>query len=138
MKRSVQLIRLLAAVLIAFAACYFVVLYDEFSTIRFPFDHPRADGHWIPPGSEFFGAFVHESHSIAGEFVSAHRTRAYAVPVTGLLVGILLIWRWPQFYALNELVVSAMWVLSLLWAGFVVLMWHVQNIPIYHGNRWHY
>jgi Trk-type K+ transport system membrane component len=138
MTRSVQLIRLLASVLIAFAACYFVVQYDAFSTIRFPFDHPQADGHWVPPSAEFFGTFVRESHLVGAEFVTAHRKHAYAVPVVGLLVGILVIWRWPRFHVLTELVVSAMWVLGLLWAGFAVLMWHVQNIPIYHGGRWHY
>jgi hypothetical protein len=92
-----------------------------------------ADG----PG-QAFGGFVIESRPNAGEFVTAHRTHAYVVPLTGLLLGIIIIWRWPKLHVLIELVVASLWVLAFLWAGFVLIVWQVQNIPIFHGMRWHY
>jgi hypothetical protein len=39
---------------------------------------------------------------------------------------------------LIELVVASLWVLGFLWAGFVLVVWQLQNIPIFHGSRWHY
>ncbi len=124
MTRSVQLIRLLTSVLIAFAACTFVVRYDRISAERYIYDHPRADGHWEG------GEFVIGSNSIGVcELIRAHRAHAYAAPLAGLVLGILFIWRWPQFPALAELIGSAMLVLAIVWAGFVLLSWQFQNIP---------
>jgi hypothetical protein len=60
------------------------------------------------------------------------------VPVIGLLLGITIIWRWPKLDVLMELVVACLWVLAFLWAGFVLIVWQMQNIPIFHGMRWHY
>jgi hypothetical protein len=139
MTRAVQIVRLFTATTVMSAACFFVVQYDRLAAIRYPFDHPHADGHWIPPGGPLGnGRFVPESRPQAAEFVSAYCTYAYAVPIAGLLLGILFIWRWPQRPVLTELVVSAMWVLGLIWAGFVLLEWQIQNIPVFHGMYWHY
>lgn len=133
MTRNVQFVRLLTSMVIAFGACAFVVFYDRASTIRYPFDHPNAEGSRTASGE-----FVISNRPAAGEFITAYRTYAYAVPLAGLLLGIVIIWRWPKLPALLELVVSAMWVLGLVWAGFVLLMWQGQNIPIFHGMRAHY
>ena len=137
MTRSVQLIRLLAAVVIAFAACSFVAWYDGLAYIRYPFDHPNADGH-RESADAFSGFILDESRPSGGEFVTAHRTHAYAVPLAGLILGSIIIWRWPTLHVLFELVVAALWVLAFLWAGFVLIVWQMQNIPIFHGMRWHY
>ncbi len=137
MTRSVQLVRLLAAVVIACAACLFVVSYDNFAYIRYSFDHPDADGHREPPDNAF-SKLVLESRSNACVFITAHRTHAYAVPLAGLLLGIIIIWRWPQLHVLLELVVASLWILAFLWAGVVLISWQIQNIPIFHGMRWHY
>jgi hypothetical protein len=122
MPRSVQVVRLLAAVAIAHAACWFAVFYDGVSRIRFQFDHPRD----MVIGSRF------------GEFVAVHGTHAHAVPLLTLLVGILIIWRWPKSQALMEALVSSLWILSLVWAGLILINWQVQNIPTFSGMRLHY
>ena len=70
--------------------------------------------------------------------IATHRIHAFAVPIVGLLLGILIIWRWPKRQVPTEVLVSVMWVLSLVWVGFVLLMWQTQNIPIFHGMRGHY
>ena len=137
MTRGVQLIRLLAAVVIAFAACEFVRIYDSASYTRYPFDHPNADGHTETPG-EAFGKFILESRPYVGEFVTAHRAHAFVVPFAGLLLGITIIWRWPKREVLVELVVASLRVLAILWAGLILIIWQIQNIPIFHGMRWHY
>ena len=133
MTRSIQLVRLLASVTVALGACLFVVLYDQFSYIRYPFDHPDAEGHLAAPHQ-----FILANRPPGSEFLTAHRAHAYVVPIVGLLIGILVIWRWSQFPALAELVVSAMWVLAFLWAGFAIVMWQVQNVPLFHGMRFHW
>jgi hypothetical protein len=133
MKRSVQLIRLVASVVLALAACFFVVVYDRTSTIRYPFDHPDADAYTTESGET-----VLCSRPVAGEFITAYCEYAYAVPLAALMLGVLVIWRWPEFHALIELIVSAMWVLGLIWVGFVLIMWQFQNIPLFHGMRLHY
>jgi len=137
MTRGVQLVRLVAAVAIALAACAFVTLYDRLSYARYCLDHPNADGHREPPG-EAFGEFVIESRVPAGAFITAHRAHAYVVPLAGLLLGLMVIWRWPNLHVLIELIVASLWILAFLWAGFVLIAWQMQNIPIFHGMRWHY
>ena len=89
------------------------------------------------PG-EAFGTFVLASRMSGGEFVTAHRAHAFVIPIAGLLLGITIIWRWPKLDVLVELVVAVLWVLAFLWAGFVLIIWQVQNIPMFHGMRWHY
>jgi uncharacterized membrane protein len=70
--------------------------------------------------------------------MTEHRKHAYAAPIVGLLLGSLIIWRWPDRPALLEVVVSALWILSLVWVGCALLLWQMQNIPVFHGMRWHY
>ncbi len=125
--------RLLTSVLFAAAACTFVVGYDRMSQIRYRIDHPTAEGYWASPGE-----FVLENQTDGGKFITAYRGYAYAVPLAGLLLGILVIWRWPRFPALAELVVSVMWFVGLVWAGFVLLMWQTQNVPVFYGMRSHF
>ena len=84
--------RLLTSVLFAAAACTFVVGYDRMSQIRYRIDHPTAEGYWASPGE-----FVLENQTDGGKFITAYRGYAYAVPLAGLLLGILVIWRWPRF-----------------------------------------
>jgi hypothetical protein len=122
MTRSVQVVRLLAAVSIALAACLFVIGYDGSSHIRFQFDHP---------GQTLTGCY-------AGHFVTTYGKYACAVPLAALLMGIVIIWRWPNSHALFEVVVSTLWVLAFIWAGLILLIWQAQNIPIFSGMQWHY
>jgi hypothetical protein len=137
MVRSVQITRLLAAVAIAASACLFVKLYDGLAYVRYPFDHPEADGYRVPP-EDAFGRFEIVNRPYAAKFVTAHRTHAFMVPLVGLLLGVIVIWRWPDRPVLIELVVASLWVLAFLWAWFVLVVWQLQNMPIFHGSRWHY
>jgi hypothetical protein len=133
MTRGVQVIRLAVSVIVASAACFFVVMYDQMSAIRYPFDHPDAEGYHAESGE-----FVSYERTPASLFITSHRTHAFAVPLAGLLLGLLILWRWPTFHSLIELVMSSMWVLGLVWAGFVLVVWQVNNIPMFHGMRLHY
>ena len=133
MTRSDQIIRLLASVVIAIAACTFVAVYDSMSTVRYQFDHPNADGHWTEQRE-----FVLDHLLSGAEFTTTRHAYAYAIPVAGLLIGALFMWRWQQFPALIEVVIAAMWIFAAVWAAYVLLAWEAQNIPMYHGNRWHY
>jgi hypothetical protein len=119
--------------MIALAACWFVTLYDQLSHIRYPFDHPDAEGYRTSTNE-----FIMDNQSQAGRFITAHRTHAYTVPIAGLLAGIVILWRWPKLHVLIELDVIAMWLLGLFWAGCTLIVWQMQNIPIFHGMRFHY
>jgi hypothetical protein len=121
--RSVEVVRLLAAVVIGLASCFFVAAYDGMAEIRFRHDHP---------GQEL------RARSVSGEFVTAHRQHAYAIPVVGFLLGCLIIRRRPKSKVWIELVVQTLWILAFMWACFVLIIWQVQNIPIFSGGRWHY
>lgn len=121
--RSVELVRLLAAVMIALASCLFVAAYNDLAENRFPFDHP---GQTL------------QARPDLGEFVTVHRHHAYAIPVAGLLLGSVIIWRWPKSKVLIELVVQTLWLLAFMWAGSVLLLWQIQNIPVFSAMHWHY
>ena len=122
MNRRVQIVRLMASVVVSLAACRFVVFYSGFSHIRFQFDHPDAGITWIPLTA----------------FVTEHGGVMYAVPIGALFVGLLLIWRRPNWSATFEVPVSTIWVLSLIWAGLSLIAWQMQNIPVFSGMRLHY
>ena len=123
MTRTIQVIRLLAAVVIAVAACQFVVTYDGLARIRFSFDHPGEQQSATPP--------------LAG-LITSHAQHAFAVPLATLLLGSLLVWQRPGWHTIQEVLVAALWLLSLAWAGLVIIAWQLQNIPIYSGGRFHY
>ena len=121
--RSVELVRLLAAVMIGLASCLFVAAYNNLAETRFPFDHPGQTLRARPD---------------LGVFVTVHRHHAYVIPVAGLLLGSVIIWRWPKSKVLIELVIQTLWLLAFTWAGIVLLLWQIQNIPIFSAMRWHY
>jgi len=121
--RSVELVRLLAAVVIGLGSCLFVSAYNRLAETRFPFDHP---------GQEL------RARPDIGVFVTDHQQYAYTIPVLGFLVGCLIIWQWPKSKVLIELVVQILWILAFMWAGLVLIIWQIQNIPIFSGMRWHY
>ncbi len=120
--RNVEVVRLLAAVVVGLLACLFVALYNNFARDRFRVDHPGETLSATPLGA----------------FVTAHQQQVYAIPVLGLLLGCLIIWRWPKSKDLIELVVQALWILAFMWAGNVLIVWQAQNIPLFSGMRWHY
>ena len=122
MNRRVQIVRLMASVVVSLAACRFVVVYSGFSHIRFQFDHPDAEA-----GFTHLNAFVTEYGGVM-----------YVVPAAASLVGLLLIWRRPSWSAAFELLVSTIWILSLIWAGLSLIAWQAQNIPVFSGGRVHY
>jgi hypothetical protein len=122
MTRTVQLVRLAAAVAVGLAACTFVIIYNNVSDTRFTFDHPDATAGRTP-----FINFV----TTSGIFV-------YAVPLAWLLAGIVIIWRWPKSHAMIELLVSTLWIMACIWVGLILIAWQGQNIPVFSGMRAHY
>jgi putative copper export protein len=121
MTRGALIVRLLAAAVISLASCWFVNAYNQASVVRYKFDH--LDG-----GSRTRGV----------EFVVANGRYAYVVPCVLLLAGIVTIWRWPNAPALSELVVSTLWIVALAWSASALLIWQMQNTPIFHGMRLQY
>jgi hypothetical protein len=63
---------------------------------------------------------------------------ACVAPLGALLVGIVIIWRWPNSHVLIEVIVSTLWVLALVWAGYILIFWQLMNIPLFYGLRSHY
>ncbi len=122
MTRSVQLTRLLTSVVISLATCWFVVAYHNASRIRLKFDHPDAQA----GGSDF------------SMFVTTNGAYAYVVPVVAFFVGILVIWRWPNSHVLIETIISILWVLAFVWVALILLVWQMNNVPIFHGMRANY
>lgn len=122
MTRTVQSIRLLAAVAVTIAACWFVQTYDGASRVRFQFDHPRETLVGTP----------------LGRFIVDYGAYAYALPLAALPIGGLAIWRRPYSGALIEAIVSILWVLAFVWAGLVLVIWQFQNIPVFYGGQLHY
>ena len=120
--RSVEVVKLLASVVTGLLACWFVVLYDSSARIRFSFDHP---------GETLHGPDM-------GQFVAVYQQYAYAIPILGLLMGSFIIWRWSKSKFLIELVVQVLWILAFMWAGLVLILWQVQNIPMFTAMHWHY
>jgi hypothetical protein len=120
--RSVQLVRLYAAVGVAVAACWFVVRYDFFARAQFEFDHP--------------GERLTEMRIT--EFIAAHAVNAYAVPIAAFVVGVLILYFRPNSPVLLELLMSSLWVLAFAWVLCIILVWQMQNVPIFSGMRWHY
>ena len=100
--RSVELVRLLAAVMIGLASCLFVAAYNNLAENRFTFDHP---GQTL------------QARTNLGVFVTVHQHHAYAIPVSGLLLGSVIIWRRPKSKVLIELVVQTLWLLAFMWAA---------------------
>jgi hypothetical protein len=133
MTRSVQLIRLLSAVIVATGACLFVLFYNQISTTRYVLDHPNANIHRTQSGE-----VVLEHISVGLELITAYGKCALVLPCLGLFLGVVTIWRWPKSYAVTELIVSALWVLSFLWVSVILLAWQTQNIPTFHGMRVHW
>jgi hypothetical protein len=121
MTRGVQLVRLVASVAISLAACYFVVAYSGISFAHHRLEHPDAQ-----PVVAF------------GMFLRAFGEYMYILPFSGLLIGLFVIWRWPNWQTLIETVMSALWLLALVWVGLVIWYCQVINLPIFHGMRNHY
>jgi len=114
MTRGVQVVRLLASVVISLAAYHFVVAFSQISFARHKFDHPTAQ-----PRIGF------------GVLLRAYGGYTYILPFAALLIGLLVIWRWPNRQTLVETITSALWVLAVVWVGLVVWYCQMINLPIY-------
>jgi hypothetical protein len=121
MTRGTLMVRLLGGAVVSFASCIFVNLYAELSNTRFKVDHP--DGQSMTPFNEF---------------VLTNGGYAYTAPLALLLLGVIVVWRWPNAYAIIELVVSTMWIMAFVWFAVALLSWQAQNTPVFTGMRLHY
>ena len=120
MTRGTSVVRLFAAVIVAFAACKFVNVYSQLSEVRFTLEH---EGGALTP----FNAFLIQNG-----------IWSYVLPLLFLLVGIAAISRSPHAETLVELLASMLWIMAYVWAAIAVLAWHVQNIPIFSGMKYHF
>ncbi|MCX5674014.1 MAG: hypothetical protein NTX87_03305 [Planctomycetota bacterium] len=112
--------RLFAAVLGSAGSVWFVVVYSTYSHIRFKFDHEG-------------GNLMLVSHAFLD-----HGNWLFLLPVLALPIGFWLVRSRPQATVTFEILLSVIWLLSLALAAFCLLMWQVQNIPIFSHMEWHY
>jgi hypothetical protein len=119
---TVEFVRLLGAVIIGLMACWFVVVYDRTAYLRYQFDHSVSK----PRMSNLC------------QFETDYNRCAFAVPVIGLALGCVFAWVWPRSKVMLEVVIQLLWLLALAWAALVLLIWEVQNIPVFSAMRWQY
>ena|SRR5438046_7407877 len=115
-----NLVRLIASVIGSTASVWFVVAYTRFSHFRFKFEHEGGQLNAI------------------NEVLVPHASWLYLLPVVALPIGLWLICCRPQATATFEILLSAIWLLSLGIAGFCVLIWQVQNVPTFSHMEWHF
>jgi hypothetical protein len=115
-----HLVRLLAAVAVSAAGCFFVTAYSSLSHFRFRYEHPEG------------------SFSRATEFLSQMGWVGYAVPAIALLAGILALRRVEVSDVLIEIIIASTWLLSLVWFGSCLLFWEAQNIPVFSHMQFHF
>jgi hypothetical protein len=120
--RSVEFVRLLGAAVVGLLACWFVIFYGAMARIRFGFDHS--------------GATPHDNDM--SHFVTAWQQYAFAIPILGLLLGCVIIWRWSKQKVLVEEIVQTLWILALIWVGLAIIVWQIMNIPSFYGMRLQY
>ena len=116
---KVQLTRLLSAVVLSVAACFFVVTYTRFSHFRFRFEHP---------GAQLMKGCV---------FIVHYSVVAYVIPIIALLAGIVAL-RARNSIVIFEVILAVTWVLSLGWAGLCLLLWQSQNVPMFSHMELHF
>jgi hypothetical protein len=114
-------VRLIASVLGLLGSVWFVVNYTKASQLRFRIEHEGGS-------------------LIAINTVLVHYgTWLYVLPVISLALGLWwCICRRSQPSATFEILLSATWLLALGLAGFCLLSWQIQNVPIFSHMEWHY
>jgi hypothetical protein len=115
-----NLVRLLGAVTVSVAACIFVALYSRIAHFRFLSDHPGG------------------SFSKAAEFLTHRAWLGYILPAVALVAGCWSLRRVGQSSVWIEVVIAGTWLLSLVWFGYCVLAWEVQNCPVFSHMELHY
>lgn len=109
----VGLVRLIAAVVSSLIAGVFLVIYTRDSHRRFQFEHPDATGLMN----------INELLVASGRWV-------FALPAIALLLGIVLLRTKPYSVVLFEVLVSGVWVSSLLLIVLPILSWLLNATPI--------
>jgi hypothetical protein len=84
--------------------------------------------------------FDHQGGQLAviNEVLAAHSRCLFIIPVVALAVGLWLLWSRPQSQTTFEVLVSSVWLVSLAIAGFCLLTWQIQNIPVFSHMEWHF
>ena len=117
---KVYLVRLATAVMVSAATCFFVSAYSRMAHFRFLSDHPE-------------GSFIN-----ATEFLTQKGWLGYTLPAVAFLIGCWALRRVGRSPVLIEVVIASTWFLSLVWVGYCLLMWEVQNCPVFSHMRFHY
>ena len=115
-----NLVRLLGAVAVSVAACFFVTVYSSMAHFRFLNDHPGG------------------SFSKVTEFLTQRGWVGYMLPALALLVGCWALRRAGHSSVWIEVVIAGTWLLSLVWFGYCLLMWEIQNCPVFSHMEFHY
>jgi len=115
-----NLVRLLGAVAVSVAVCFFVSVYSSMAHFRFLCDHPEG------------------SFSQITEFLTRRGWVAYIVPALALLLGCWALRRAGHSPVWFEVVIAGTWFLSLAWFGYCLLMWEIQNCPVFSHMQFHY
>jgi hypothetical protein len=114
------LVRLLAAVAVSVAGCFFVTACSRLAHFRFQYEHPEA------------------SFSRATEFLVQTGWVGYAVPALALLLGLWALRPPGSSPVFLEVVIATTWLLSLVWFGSCLLFWQAQNVPVFSHTKFHF
>jgi hypothetical protein len=117
---KINLVKLLGAVSVSAAACLFVSAYSRMAHFRFLSDHPGG------------------SFSKVTEFLTEKGWVGYLLPAVALLAGWWALRRASDSAIWIEIVIAGTWLLSLGWFGYCLLMWEVQNCPVFSHMEFHY
>ena len=120
MNTKAYLVRLLTAVAVSTAGCFFVSTFSRLAHFRFRYEHP--DGNAMR----------------AAEFLTETGWVGYTVPTIALLLGLWALRRPGDSSLFIEVVIAVTWLLSLVWFGSCLLCWEAQNVPIFSGMRFHF
>ncbi len=115
-----NLVRMITAVIVLTGSVWFVANYTRFSHFRFNFEHK--DGHLIA----------------ITELLVLYCQWLYLLPLVILSIGLWLIYFRSQAATALEILISGTWLFALGLAGFCVLIWQVQNVPMFSHMEWHY
>lgn len=115
-----HLVRLIAAIAVSVAGCFFVSVYSRLAHFRFRYEHPEG------------------SFSRATEFLAQTGWIGYAVPAFALFLGVWALRRPGGSPVFIEAVISATWLFSLIWFGSCLLLWQAQNVPVFSHMQSHF
>lgn len=71
-------------------------------------------------------------------YILGYGASLYLIPILGLVVGMWIALRRPAAAVLFELVIVGVWLVSLALVAYCLILWQMQNIPVYGHSELYY